>query len=628
MEAKAVIRRGQERVRGDIPTMCAGSSGTLESALGRTASISTQAALRPRQACATSSTMLRASSGRSAAPYTVKRPLRPPRTDPTKTGVSPAPAPKSGRGSPKQSPKKDKKDKKDKKVRQATTDKEDTQRRDAEPNEKRRRPRERGGNPDDGGDDSSSSSSTSSRSSDKKRRKDKKEDKDDRRRGRSPSRKRGVSSGRDTSRSSSSSSGRSWTPVTKKKGMKVSTFTVPAFPKIGQLPGYKLAVIENVTAACHTEDYTKVTEWIMKVDKVGTKFEDLAEPGKGFNRLDRKLAAALTPTIEGELARRILIKKRQQLNDQGVLISGRQVLWMVYDHFRTNKRLGLVYTITDLAKVEWLGDEKLAQFRNNWEDRVCSMATEIDDDTLANVLCDHLMTSKELREAVNKWRKLDEGVPDERAKKTYRALLDLIDDHLMYNQEIRNRSSLDRHSHHNHPTAPASEGQGKGGGGSKGKGKSGKGGKGKSGKADGKGNRKGDDGKGKGKTQGYCAFFQVGNCSMGTACRYKHDKAPDEATRERLKEIREKVANAGGGARSRSPSPQRNGKKVCPEYAMHQTCKYGDRCKFVHNHQAGMPASNADGGADQGANRRRGRSPTPKAKRKDNGGGNATADQQ
>ena len=524
--------------------------------------------------------------------------------------------------------KKDKEDKKAKKVQQAMTDMKDTQRREAAKEGRRDRPRASGGNPDDGGDDSSSSSSTSSKSSDGHRRRNDEEDRANRRRGRSPSRRRGVSSGRDTSRSSSSSSdGRSFMPVTRRK-IKVSTFNVPNFPKIGQLSGYKLAVIENVTAACHTENYTKVTKWIMTVDKIGTKFEDLAEPGKGFNRLDRKLAAALTPTIEGELARRILVKKRQQLNEQGVLISGRQVLWMVYDHFRTNKRLGLVYTITDLAKVEWLGDEKLAQFRNNWEDRVCSMATEINEDTLANMLCDHLMKSKELREAVNKWRKLDEGVPEERAKKTYRALLDLVDDHLMYNQEIRNRSSLDRHSHHNHPTAPASEGHGKGGGGSKGKGKGGKGGKGKSGKADGKGNRKGDDGKGKGKTQGYCAFFQVGNCSMGTACRYKHDKAPDEATRERLKEIREKVANAGGGARSRSPSPQRNGKKVCPEYAMHQTCKYGDRCKFVHNHQAGMPASNAEGGAGQGTSRRRGRSPSPRAKGKDNGGGSATADQQ
>ena len=62
------------------------------------------------------------------------------------------------------------------------------------------------------------------------------------------------------------------------------------------------------------------------VDKVGAKFDDLAEPGKGFSRLDRKVAAALAPTTEGELARRILIKKRQQLNDQGVLISGRQAL--------------------------------------------------------------------------------------------------------------------------------------------------------------------------------------------------------------------------------------------------------------------------------------------------------------
>ena len=81
--------------------------------------------------------------------------------------------------------------------------------------------------------------------------------------------------------------------------MRVSNFNVPNCPKIGQLPGYKLAVVDNAAAACFTDDYVKVSKWITMVDKVGTKFDGLAEPGKGFSRLDRKGAAALTPTIVG-----------------------------------------------------------------------------------------------------------------------------------------------------------------------------------------------------------------------------------------------------------------------------------------------------------------------------------------
>ena len=134
--------------------------------------------------------------------------------------------------------KKDKEDKKAKKVQQAMTDMKDTQRREAAKEGRRDRPRASGGNPDDGGDDSSSSSSTSSKSSDRRRRRDDEEDRANRRRGRSPSRRRGVSSGRDTSRSSSSSSkGSGFTTVTSRK-VKVSTFNVPNSPKIGQLSGY------------------------------------------------------------------------------------------------------------------------------------------------------------------------------------------------------------------------------------------------------------------------------------------------------------------------------------------------------------------------------------------------------
>ena len=50
---------------------------------------------------------------------------------------------------------------------------------------------------------------------------------------------------------------------------------------------------------------------------------------------------------------------------------------MMYEHFRTNKNLGLVYTIFDLSRVTWLGDEKLETFRNNWETTSAGMVSEV-----------------------------------------------------------------------------------------------------------------------------------------------------------------------------------------------------------------------------------------------------------
>ena len=68
-----------------------------------------------------------------------------------------------------------------------------------------------------------------------------------------------------------------------------------------------------MVCASGREDHQNVAKWILHVEKKGTKLEDLADPGAGFSTLDRKLAAALTPDVEGELMRRINNAKRKTL---------------------------------------------------------------------------------------------------------------------------------------------------------------------------------------------------------------------------------------------------------------------------------------------------------------------------
>ena len=162
------------------------------------------------------------------------------------------------------------------------------------------------------------------------------------------------------------------------------------------------------------------------VEKRGTKLEDLADPGKGFSTLDRKLAAALTPIVAGELMRRINNAKRALLKQDGKLFSGRQILFMVYEHFRTNKNLGLVYTIFDLSRVSWLGDDKLETFRNNWESTIAGMATDVEDAHLTELLLTQLLNSKELKEQITQFRKRDPEDP----KRCYGKLIYTIYEHL------------------------------------------------------------------------------------------------------------------------------------------------------------------------------------------------------
>ena len=112
---------------------------------------------------------------------------------------------------------------------------------------------------------------------------------------------------------------------------------------------------------------------------------------------------------------------------------------MVYEHFRANKNLGLVYTIFDLSRVTWSGDEKLETFRNNWETTIAGMVSEVDNAHLTELL----LTQKELKEQVTRFRKRDPDDPE----RCYQALIDYIDEHLIYQQELKNRSDQKRRRH-------------------------------------------------------------------------------------------------------------------------------------------------------------------------------------
>ena len=101
--------------------------------------------------------------------------------------------------------------------------------------------------------------------------------------------------------------------------------------------------METTIAASGRSDVDRVATWILDIEKPTTTFESLSEPGNSFRTLDRKLATALTQTLTGELGRRVSIAKRDILNasgDKPKLLTGRQILFMIYSHFDTNKKHG------------------------------------------------------------------------------------------------------------------------------------------------------------------------------------------------------------------------------------------------------------------------------------------------
>ena len=98
----------------------------------------------------------------------------------------------------------------------------------------------------------------------------------------------------------------------------------------------------------------------------------------------------------------------------------------------------------------WIGDDKLEAFRNNWETTIAGMASEVEDAHLTELLLTQMMHSKELKEQVTQFRKRDPDDPE----RCYQTLIDNIDEHLIYQQELKNRNDQTRTMFNTQTTRP------------------------------------------------------------------------------------------------------------------------------------------------------------------------------
>ncbi len=178
-----------------------------------------------------------------------------------------------------------------------------------------------------------------------------------------------------------------------------------------QLPAFKMQVVENVVTASARSDHWRVSRWIKMVDLPGIKMKQLAEPGKHYQTLDRKLATGLSPLITGEWGRKVTNMKRKIMSKKGKhnLLAGRQILHMLYQFFRTSRNMGVIYSIVDLTKLEWLGDDKIEVFRNNWDNRVAGLPHRTSRNTMSEILLDCLTKSTVLKSKVDKYKRKYKG---------------------------------------------------------------------------------------------------------------------------------------------------------------------------------------------------------------------------
>ena len=116
--------------------------------------------------------------------------------------------------------------------------------------------------------------------------------------------------------------------------------------KIGTLPNaqqfraWRLLVRDEVAAASGKGQLAFT--WSMETELPGATYDTLADSGN-FVNLDVKLAAALDKAASNEVGRKLTQAKEVEAK-RGLMLMGRQALWIVYQHYKINAQVGALYS--------------------------------------------------------------------------------------------------------------------------------------------------------------------------------------------------------------------------------------------------------------------------------------------
>ena len=345
------------------------------------------------------------------------------------------------------------------------------------------------------------------------------------------------------------------------------------FPQIGHsFEAWQEYLREAVLAA--SPSGMEAFKWILEVEDSSRTFESFANTG-AFTSLDGKLLLILNTCIPGTnhpLRQRIVqLKQQERITNSGTL-SGRQVLWLIYEHFKINSEDKM---LTDQAKLQRiiLTNGNLQLFKHHWDTHIMHMHERPTDNSLYMLMLlqlDGLQRDHEFYMEYVLWKKQPV------TERTYTNISKLIDTFLSEKQQQKNRRSVlsdaipgltDVRAFGNADTKSKNSKPGK------------------------------DKGKGKlnEEHKGQCfSWLNWGICTTPN-CKWKHDKAFKAALKVDGSSNKDKKGKSKGtkpskgdsGAKSREPSADKRKvvtdmSKVCQLYLQNK-CTKGQSCKLHHN---------------------------------------------
>ena len=342
----------------------------------------------------------------------------------------------------------------------------------------------------------------------------------------------------------------------KPKVKEADTIKIPAFPLAETYRNWRIKTREAVVAA--STDPDSAFKWVSDSWKEEQTLEALRKVAP-FATLDAKLLSALTNIITGDFARKVDTFKETEAT-AGRIVRGRQVLFMLHDHFSTNIKHGATYALQDLFSVQLRG-ENLKSFISNWDQVLAGIVQTPDVSVLETLFYKQVKNCKAIQHDMNEYHRADEGTE----KRNYSFLVSAVRRHLDRERLEANRDRVAKGlSGSGRPSAPAVEG----------------------------------------KTgfipKGYCVAWNKGGCSKDN-CTYKH-----EVPKPRDRSRKPSKTRGRSTERSGSPKPKGKGKKIC-KFWRQGRCDRGTECKFLHEGSVGKPrqATPARSASSENKNKKR-----------------------
>jgi hypothetical protein len=218
-------------------------------------------------------------------------------------------------------------------------------------------------------------------------------------------------------------------------GKKVADrINIGGWPTIKLFRQFKLVFKKAVAAASSRPDAAFV--WISQIEKALT-MEELCDSGE-FPELDALLGMEWDKIISGEFQKNVRIKEYELSKDK--MIKGRQVTWMVYDHFKLSDVDGAILSWDDIMRVELkMPGDTVKQFLNDW-DTTCANTNNLPDhEFMESMFRKQLERSIVLKPVLALYW---QGITQNKEPKDYKKLKHIVENHLEEQLLRRNQAAL------------------------------------------------------------------------------------------------------------------------------------------------------------------------------------------